>query len=76
MGTIAHLIAAKDRNGRFSGYYKCSHCVAEFRPNSNQPREIASFFAGHVRISHPIDKAAPGDIVQTTGQIENEDVDK
>ncbi len=33
MGDVAHLIAATDREGRFSGYYRCSLCDATFRPN-------------------------------------------
>ena len=40
----AHLTAAKDRNGRFSGYYKCSHCNAEFRPNPNNHMEMSIGF--------------------------------
>lgn len=47
-----HLTVAKDRNGRFSGYYRCSLCVAEFRPNPKQLEEITSHFAAHVRLSH------------------------
>src|SRR5260370_25576543 len=53
MGEDVHLTAAKDRNGRFSGYYKCSHCQAEFRPNPKVIREIAASFAAHVKCSHP-----------------------
>ena len=53
MNEGAHLTAAKDREGRFSGYYKCSLCKAEFRPNPKDLREISSFFAAHVRYSHP-----------------------
>ncbi len=52
MGTVAHLTAATDRNGRFSGYYKCSLCEAEFRPNPKQLGEMAFFFAAHVRLTH------------------------
>jgi hypothetical protein len=55
MGTVAHLTAATDRNGRFSGYYRCSLCVAEFRPNPEQLEEMASFFAAHVQFSHSDD---------------------
>ena len=47
-----YLTAAKDRNGRFSGYFKCSLCVAEFRPNPEHVKEMAFFFAAHVRLSH------------------------
>ena len=53
MEPVPHLNAAKDRNGRFSGYYKCSDCLAEFRPNPNKLGEMAFFFAAHVRLSHP-----------------------
>ena len=53
MGPVAHLTAAKDRNGRFSGYYKCSHCNAEFRPNPKCPGELTKTFVAHVRVSHP-----------------------
>jgi hypothetical protein len=47
MGEDARLAAAKDRAGRFSGYYKCSLCNAEFRP------ELAITFALHVKSVHP-----------------------
>ena len=53
MNEGAHLMAAKDRNGRFSGYYKCPLCKAEFRPNPKFPQEILIIFAAHVRYSHP-----------------------
>jgi hypothetical protein len=53
------LTAAKDRNGRFSGYNKCSLCDAEFRPNPENVREIAMFFAAHIRCSHPTLKTPP-----------------
>jgi hypothetical protein len=49
----AHLTAATDRMGRFSGYYKCSVCKAEFRPNPKFPQEILISFAAHVRYLHP-----------------------
>ena len=62
MGEAAHLTAAKDRNGRFSGYYKCSRCDAEFRPNPKSLGEMAIAFAGHVRISHPADEATGEDV--------------
>jgi uncharacterized C2H2 Zn-finger protein len=48
----AHLIAAKDRNGRISDYFKCSRCDAEFRRNPTNPRQIALLFAAHIRLSH------------------------
>jgi hypothetical protein len=62
MGTVAHLVAATDRNGRFSGYYRCSLCVAEFRPNPKQLEEMASFFAAHVRLSHCDNKTIRKDV--------------
>jgi hypothetical protein len=52
-----HLIAAKDRCGRFSDYFKCSLCNAEFRRNLTNPREIALLFAAHIRLSHADPKA-------------------
>jgi hypothetical protein len=58
----AHLIAAKDRSGRFSGYYKCSRCVAEFRGDSKELKETAFFFAAHVRLAHPSDKDSLEDL--------------
>jgi len=59
----AHLIAAKDRTGRFSGYYKCSLCVAEFRGDDpKQLKETAFFYAAHVRLAHPPDKATLEDL--------------
>jgi len=42
----AHLTAAMDRMGRFSGYYKCS-------PNPKFPQETLIIFAAHARYSHP-----------------------
>jgi uncharacterized C2H2 Zn-finger protein len=57
MGETAHLIAAKDRNGRFSGYYKCSRCAAEFRPNPKYIGELSKSFAAHVQFSHSDDAA-------------------
>ena len=57
METVPRLIAAKDRNGRFSGYYRCSNCTAEFRPNPEDPGELRKTFAAHVRLSHSTDCA-------------------
>ena len=45
MGEDAHLIAAKDRNGRSSGYYKCSLCTAEFRANPEDRGELSKLDA-------------------------------
>jgi hypothetical protein len=56
MGKVAHLTTGKDRTGRFSGYYKCSLCPAEFRPNPENVREILIFFAAHIRLSHTASK--------------------
>lgn len=56
MGDTAHLSAVKDRNGGFSGYYKCSLCAAEFRPNPKNLGEMSGFFAAHVQSEHPADK--------------------
>jgi len=53
MGEDARLAAAKDRAGRFSGYYKCSLCNAEFRPNPEDLKELAITFALHVKSVHP-----------------------
>ena len=52
MEAIAHLIPAKDRKGRFSGYYKCSLCTAEFRPNPKCLGELSKTFAAHLRLFH------------------------
>lgn len=75
MGTIAYLSAATDRNGKFSGYYKCSLCVAEFRPNPKQLGEMAFFFAAHVRLSHPAQEATRQDVVEPTERIATEDTE-
>ena len=53
MTGAAHLVAATDRTGHFSGYCKCSLCGAEFRPNPKRIREITETFAAHIRYSHP-----------------------
>jgi len=52
MEAVAHLTAAKDRNGKFLGYYKCSLCDAEFRPNPSNLGELSKTFAAHVQFSH------------------------
>ena len=53
MGAVAHLTVSTDRNGRFSGYYKCSLCNAEFRPNFRDVGQLSRDFSAHVRLSHP-----------------------
>ena len=70
MGEDAHLTAAKDSKGRFSGYYKCSLCPAEFRPNPENVRELMFFFAAHIRLSHPASKTTRVD-VKERGQNSN-----
>jgi hypothetical protein len=60
------LIAAKDRHGRFSGYYKCSHCPAEFRPNLQNPAELWNFFASHVQLKHATNKTTPASPTKDT----------
>lgn len=62
MRTVAHLIPTTDRNGKFSGYYKCSLYTAEFRPNPECLKEMASFFAAHVRFSHCDDDTTHKDL--------------
>jgi hypothetical protein len=52
MGAVPHLTAAIDRNGQFSGYYKCSLCDAEFRPNPKGLGELSKTFAAYVQFSH------------------------
>jgi len=52
MGEDAQLIVAKDRNGKYSGYYKCSLCNAEFRQDPDDRGELSKTFAAHVRFSH------------------------
>jgi hypothetical protein len=59
-----HLTAVIDRNRRFSGYYRCSHCEAEFRPNPENLSEMISLFAAHIRLSHPVDKTTSEDVNQ------------
>jgi hypothetical protein len=58
MGEDAHLVAATDRKGGFSGYYKCSLCDATFRPNPDNRQEMVVIFARHVELSHPSQKAS------------------
>jgi hypothetical protein len=57
MGEDARLIAASDRKGGFSGYYRCSLCDATFRPNPDHRREMMVFFARHVEQWHPSQKS-------------------
>ncbi len=68
-----HLTASTDRNGRFSGYYRCSLCVAEFRPNPEHLGEMASFFAARVRLSHCDDEATARTESRIVERIEEED---
>jgi hypothetical protein len=70
MGTIAHLTAATDRNGKFSGYYKCSLCSAEFRPNPKDRGELSRTFEAHVKHSHSDAKI---DVRQAPQNIAKED---
>jgi hypothetical protein len=72
MGKEGHLTAAKNRKGRFSGYYKCSLCQAEFRPNLNNLGEISKMFAAHLRLSHPDDKKPLEDVNQAAVRIVRE----
>jgi hypothetical protein len=72
MEAVPHLTAATDRKGKFSGYYKCSLCDAEFRPNPKDRGEMARFFAAHIRLSHPAQHTTRNDVNQVTA-IENED---
>ena len=69
------LIPATDRNGKFSGYYKCSVCVAEFRPNPDNIKEMAFFFAAHLRLSHPAQETPHRDLAQGIERIK-EDAEK
>lgn len=64
MAALVHLIAVPDRNGRFSGYYRCSLCMAEFRPNPKDRGELAKVFADHVRHAHPEQISARQDVNQ------------
>jgi hypothetical protein len=59
MGEDAHLTAAKDREGRFSGYYKCSLCDAKFRPNPENRGEMMIIFTRHIERSHCSQQKAP-----------------
>ena len=75
MRASPHLTAAKDRNGRFSGYFKCSLCVAEFRPNPEHVKEMAFFFAAHVRLSHAAQETTHKELIQPTEPIAKEDTE-
>lgn len=75
METIPNLTPAIDRKGKFSGYYRCSLCAAEFRPNPKCLKEIATFFAAHVRLSHPAREATRQDVVEPTERIATEDIE-
>jgi len=75
MGIGAQLILAKDRKGKFSGYYRCSLCNAEFRPNPVDCGELAKTFAAHVRLSHPAQETIHKDVVQPTERIAEKDAE-
>jgi hypothetical protein len=65
MGTAAHVTAVIDRKGKFSGYYKCSLCDAEFRPNPKDRGELSRTFAAHVQFSHSTEETASKDVSPT-----------
>ena len=67
------LIPATDRNGKFPGYYKCSVCVAEFRPNPDDIKEMTFFFAAHVWLSHPAQERPPEGAAQAVERITRAD---
>jgi hypothetical protein len=69
MGGNPHLTAAKNRRGGFSGYYKCSLCEAEFRPNPESRMEMTSFYAAHVRDTHLADESTHDDPNQARVQV-------
>jgi hypothetical protein len=69
MGEDAHLNPSKDRKGKFSGYYKCSLCPAEFRPNPRDRREMMIAFAAHVGLAHPAAKTNCEDADKAAGGI-------
>jgi hypothetical protein len=71
MGKEGHLTAAKTRKGRFSGYYKCSLCEAEFRPNRNDLAEMSKMFTAHLRLAHPDDKKPREDVNQADVRIKS-----
>jgi len=75
MGGDAHLDAAKDRNGRFSGYYKCSLCPAEFRPNPRHIGEMMIAFTANVRIARSTTKTTCKDVNKAAERIVKEDTE-
>jgi len=68
MGIAAHLIPSADRKGKFSGYYKCSLCDAEFRPNPKDRGELPRTFVAHVQFSHTA-KTTQGNDPRPTRQM-------
>lgn len=76
MAEVAHLAAATDRKVRFSGYYKCSLCSAEFRPNPKNPGDLSKTFPAYVRLSHPATKRTPRTQIRSSpARIAKEDTE-
>ena len=47
------LLSAKDVNGKFTGFYKCSACDTEFKPHPLKPYAMSQEFTSHVMRYHP-----------------------
>ena len=47
------LHSVKDATGKFTGFYKCSACDAEFKPHPLKPEAMSQEFTSHIMRHHP-----------------------
>jgi hypothetical protein len=47
------LQSVKDANGRFTGFYSCSACDAEFKPHPLKLEAMSQEFTSHAMRQHP-----------------------
>jgi hypothetical protein len=75
MANNAHLVPVKDRDGKFTGDYKCSLCDdTVFRPYPGKQSVLNEEFNAHKRLSHPPQKSE--DVNQAAARIVREATDK
>jgi|HubBroStandDraft_1064217.scaffolds.fasta_scaffold255323_2 hypothetical protein len=56
MENTPHLDETFDRDGKFTGSYKCSACKVEFRPHPTKQGAMTDEFNEHKRLVHPVKK--------------------
>jgi hypothetical protein len=53
MAKTLRLKSIKNKDDKSSGDYECSLCSERFRPNPNDPGEMAKTFNAHTATRHP-----------------------